>query len=244
MDRIDTVLFDLDGSLLPMDQELFVKLYMGALGKTFAPEGFDPKKMTSAVWKGVEAMMRNDGSMTNRERFFQVFSEEMGRDMEDREPDFVSFYENQFGEAKASTSLQPLAAKTVELLKEKGYTVILATNPLFPKVATFRRMAWAGLSPEAFSLVTTYEEERFCKPNLKYYTSILERFGKKPEQCLMVGNDVDEDMCTVTLGMKGYLLKDCILNRHEKPLEGFMAGSFGEFAGFVEKMPDLTGKEA
>ena len=236
MNGIDTVLFDLDGSLLPMDQELFVKLYMGALGKTFAPEGFDPKKMTSAVWKGVEAMMRNDGSMTNRERFFQVFSKEMGRDMEDREPDFVSFYENQFGEAKASTSLQPLAANTVELLKEKGYTVILATNPLFPKVATFRRMAWAGLSPEAFSLVTTYEEERFCKPNLKYYTSILERFGKKPEQCLMVGNDVDEDMCTISLGMSAYLLTDCIINRRSQPFKGFLSGTFAEFYEFIRNM--------
>lgn len=244
MKKIDTVLFDLDGTLLPMDQDEFVKCYMGALAKTFAPAGYDPELLIGSVWKGTKAMVENDGSMTNRERFWKVFSEAMGQEMESKEPVFEQFYREQFGAAKAVCGYQPLAARVVRLLKEKGYTVILATNPLFPRVATYRRMEWAGLCPEDFSLVTTYEQEMYCKPDLNYYISILERFGKKPEQCLMVGNDVDEDMCTVTLGMKGYLLKDCILNRHEKPLEGFMAGSFGEFAGFVEKMPDLTGKEA
>ena len=74
MGKIDTVLFDLDGSLLPMDQDAFVRLYMGALGRTFAEEGFEPKKLTSSVWKGVQAMVENDGSMSNRDRFWKEFS--------------------------------------------------------------------------------------------------------------------------------------------------------------------------
>ena len=31
MEKITTVLFDLDGTLLPMDQDLFVKSYFGIL---------------------------------------------------------------------------------------------------------------------------------------------------------------------------------------------------------------------
>ncbi|QNM05612.1 HAD family hydrolase [Qiania dongpingensis] len=240
MHRIDTILFDLDGSLLPMDQDEFIKRYMGALGRTFAPSGYDPKQLTSSVWKGTEAMVRNDGTMSNRERFWNVFSQVMGREMLSEEPVFEQFYREQFGEAKAATVFQPLAGETVRIFREKGYTVILATNPLFPSVATRRRMEWAGLSPEDFDLVTTYEEETFCKPNLKYYISILERFGKMPEQCMMVGNDVDEDMCVTSLGIKGYLLTDCLLNRHGRPLEGYLSGSFEEFRRFAEKMPSLS----
>ncbi|WP_269141839.1 HAD family hydrolase [Lientehia hominis] len=240
MHRIDTILFDLDGSLLPMDQEEFVKCYMGALGRTFAPSGYDPKHLTSSVWKGTEAMVQNDGTMSNRERFWNVFSQVMGREMLSEEPVFEQFYREQFGEAKAATAFQPLASETVKIFREKGYTVILATNPLFPSVATHRRMEWAGLSPGDFDLVTTYEEETFCKPNLKYYTSILERFGKMPEQCMMVGNDVDEDMCVTSLGIKGYLLTDCLLNRHGRSLEGYLSGSFEEFRRFAERMPNLT----
>ncbi|MCI8464922.1 MAG: HAD family hydrolase [Lachnospiraceae bacterium] len=239
MKTIDTVLFDLDGTLLPMDQDAFVRLYMEALGRTFAPDGFDPKRLTGSVWKGVEAMIRNDGSVNNRTRFWKVFSEAMDRDMEEQETHFAKFYENQFGEAKAATGYSELSAKAVRLLKKKGYTVILATNPVFPTVATYRRMRWAGLSPEDFELVTTYEEERYCKPNLNYYRSILERFGKKPEQCLMVGNDVDEDMCAVSLGMSGYLLTDCLINRGGKALDGFLSGSFSEFYNYAEEMTAL-----
>ena len=186
--------------------------------------------------------MRNDGTMTNRERFWTTFSELMGEDMTAREEHFTDFYKNQFGETKSSTSCEPLSAKAVRLLREKGYTVILATNPLFPSVATHRRIRWAGLEPEDFSLVTTYEEELYCKPNLRYYESILERFEKKPDQCMMVGNDVDEDMCAVSLGLKGYLLTDCLLNRHERPLTGFLAGSFSEFYSYVEQLPALREK--
>ncbi len=239
MGKIDTVLFDLDGSLLPMDQDAFVRLYMGALGRTFAEEGFEPKKLASSVWKGVQAMVENDGSMSNRDRFWKEFSGAMEQEMADREPHFVKFYENQFGESKASTAVQPLAAEVVRLFKDKGYTVVLATNPLFPTVATYRRMRWAGLSPEDFHLVTTYEEERYCKPNLKYYMSILERLKKKPEQCMMVGNDVDEDMCAVSTGMSGYLLIDCLINRAGRPLDGFLSGDFQSFYQYAERMPSL-----
>lgn len=239
MGRIDTILFDLDGTLLPMDQDVFVKYYMEALGTTFAPAGYDPKALTASVWKGTEAMVKNDGTMSNRKRFWRVFSEAMGQEMESKEPVFEQFYREQFIEAKKATSCQPLAAELVGILKKKGYTIILATNPLFPAVATYRRMEWAGIRPEDFALVTTYEEETYCKPNLKYYESILERFKKRPEQCMMVGNDVDEDMCAVSLGLTGYLLTDCLLNRHEKPVEGFLSGSFEDFKTYAEHMPDV-----
>lgn len=239
MKKIDTVLFDLDGSLLPMDQDRFVRLYMEALGRTFALDGLEPEKLTGSVWKGVEAMIKNDGSIKNRERFWQVFSESMDRDMKEQEPRFVRFYEDQFGEAKAATGYSELSAKAVRLLKRKGYTVVLATNPVFPTVATYRRIRWAGLSPEDFDLVTTYERERYCKPNLAYYRHILERFGKEPDQCLMVGNDVDEDMCVLSMGMSGYLLTDCLINRGGRTPDGCLSGSLAEFYKYAEDMATL-----
>ena len=42
---MNTVLFDLDGTLLPMDQEAFIRLYFGALTQKFAPHGFEPEKL-------------------------------------------------------------------------------------------------------------------------------------------------------------------------------------------------------
>ena len=40
---IKTVLFDLDGTLLPMDQDNFVKAYFKNLAIKLAPHGYDPQ---------------------------------------------------------------------------------------------------------------------------------------------------------------------------------------------------------
>ena len=60
-----TILFDLDGTLLPMDQIRFVNAYLGLLARTLAPHGYDPKTLVDAVWQGTRAMMTNTGEKTN-----------------------------------------------------------------------------------------------------------------------------------------------------------------------------------
>ncbi|MDR1669472.1 MAG: HAD hydrolase-like protein, partial [Oscillospiraceae bacterium] len=98
----------------------------------------------------------------------------------------------------------------VRSLNERGFTVALATNPLFPACAVATRLAWVGLTPDDFALVTDYYNSSTCKPNLDYYRSILQTLGKQPEQCLMAGNSVAEDICAGTLGMTTYLVTDYI----------------------------------
>ena len=71
--QIQHILFDLDGTLLPMNQEEFVTFYMPLLAKKYLSEGiqFDPKAFIASIWKGYEAMVKNDGSCTNREAFWK-----------------------------------------------------------------------------------------------------------------------------------------------------------------------------
>ena len=71
---MNTVLFDLDGTLLPMDQEAFIRLYFGALTQKFAPHGFEPEKLIQGLWAGMKAMQQNNGSQTNEEAFWQAFT--------------------------------------------------------------------------------------------------------------------------------------------------------------------------
>ena len=58
--KITTVLFDLDGTLLPMDQDLFTKGYFKLLAAKLAPYGYEPKQLIDAVWAGTAAMLKND----------------------------------------------------------------------------------------------------------------------------------------------------------------------------------------
>ena len=57
--EIKNVLFDLDGTLLPMDMERFTNGYFQLLTEKMAPLGYDPKALTDAVWAGTAAMVKN-----------------------------------------------------------------------------------------------------------------------------------------------------------------------------------------
>ena len=233
---IATVLFDLDGTPLPMDRDEFVNAYMGLLAKKLAPHGYDPKHLIAAVWAGTSAMVQNGGAATNEEVFWDDFCTIFGPDARKDMPLFEEFYAYDFAHVRTVCGFHPGAAEVVALLKEKGVTVALATNPLFPAIATRQRIRWAGLDPEELALVTTYENSRHGKPNPDYYRDVLAQLGKQPEQCLMVGNDVGEDMLPAeTLGMQVFPLTDCIINKPGTDITRFPRGSFGELKDFLLK---------
>ena len=230
---ITTILFDLDGTLLPMDIEEFTEVYLKLLAKKSFELGFDPKAAIAAVWNGTKAMIKNDGSMSNHDRFWNSFASDMGEKSRKLESEFDKFYANEFDTVKSVTQLNPLAKEVVLKLKERGYTVILATNPLFPMVAVETRLSWLGLTTKDFTLCTSYENYSFCKPNVNYYTEILEKCGKIAEETLMVGNDVDEDLCAAEIGMDTYLITDCLINKSNKDISEIEQGSFEDFMKFI-----------
>lgn len=230
-----TVLFDLDGTLLPMDQDEFIKAYLGGLATKMVPYGYDPNKLIQGIWSGTKAMVTNDGSMTNEERFWQAFGELYEENIRKDEPLFDDFYHNEFRFVSFSCGHTPLSGELITWLKEKGCRCVLATNPIFPAVATGARMQWAGIKAADFDLVTTYENSRFCKPNPNYYREILEKIGEVPENCIMVGNDVTEDMIARELGIEVFLLTDCMINKDNKDISQYPHGSFQALRAFLEE---------
>ena len=230
---ITTILFDLDGTLLPMDQDTFVKDYLGRMAKKLAPYGYDSDLLVKGIWKGTGAMVKNDGSRTNEEVFWEVFNALMGRDCRDGEELFLDYYCNEFQEVRHACGFDERAAEAIREIKALGYRVGLATNPLFPAIATRSRAVWAGLDPEDFDIITTYENSRHCKPNPDYYRDVLATLDVKPENCIMVGNDVQEDMVAETLGMKVFLLTDSLINRTGEDISRYPHGSFGELMDFI-----------
>ncbi len=233
---VKLVLFDLDGTLLPMDQEVFIKAYFGGLAKKLAPHGYDPDTLIPAIWAGTKAMVKNDGSMPNEQAFWNTFCGLLGEKTREDEPLFAAFYENEFQAVQNVCGYTPDAAKTVQYLKENGVRVALATNPLFPAVATESRIRWAGLQPEDFELYTTYENSRYCKPNPAYYRAILETLSVDAADCVMVGNDVGEDMIAKSLGMQVFLLTDCLINTTDHSVDEFPHGGFDELSAFISKL--------
>ena len=230
------ILFDLDGTLLPMDQEVFVRDYLGRMAAFLAPHGYDPQSLIKAVWAGTGAMVKNDGKALNEDVFWYVFNSILGRDAKQDLALFEEFYRTEFQKAKDSCGFNPAAVEAIRQIKDMGYRLILATNPLFPAIATYSRIRWAGLNPEDFELVTTYENSRFCKPNPDYYREILGKIALDGSQCLMVGNDVGEDMVAQKLGMKTFLLTDCLINKTAEDISQYPNGSFPELLHYIRSL--------
>ncbi len=234
--RYQAILFDLDGTLLPMDTDTFTHGYFRMLFRKLAKYGLDPKEFPRIMWEGVAAMVKNDGSMTNEEAFWQHFVAQTGLPREGISDDSLSFYINEFDAARQWTGANPLAAEAVRIAREKAERVVLATNPLFPMAGQITRMRWVGLRPQDFDLVTSYEAERFCKPNPMYYLSICERLGLRPADCLMIGNDECEDMLAATIaGMHGYLVTDCMIRSDTHPWHGDR-GSFAQMTAMLSSL--------
>lgn len=219
-----------------MVQDEFVKFYMPLLAKSYMGAGvsLDPKKFIGAVWAGYEAMVKNDGSRTNREAFWNNMEPELSISTEESENIALKFYENEFNQAMCTTKPTPVSNQIVKKAKSRGLETYLATNPVFPRCATMNRIRWAGLDAEDFKVITTYETCTYCKPNPEYFRGILEEFSLDPSECLMVGNDVEEDLAIRSLGVKTYLVTDTMENKKDLPVKSDYIGTLEELLKFIE----------
>ena len=228
-----TVLFDLDGTLLKMDVDVFTKYYLGSLAKKYA-DIIDPNLIIKAVWAGTKSMVLNDGSKTNEEVFFETFNKITNYHSSNET--FISFYLNEFRDTINACVVDDDARVLVDKIKAKNYQLVLATNPIFPKEATYCRMGFVGLDKDEFELVTTYENSCYCKPNIKYYEDICNRLDLDPKDCIMIGNDVDEDMVAKELGMKFFLVTDCLINRNNKKIDADFVGTIKELIDNLDSL--------
>lgn len=234
--KITTVLFDLDGTLLPMDQDVFVKKYFSLLCIKLAPRGYEAKQLVDVIWGGTAAMVKNNGTKTNKEVFWDFFASVYGEEFREDMSLFDEFYRNEFSGAREVCGFNPKASECVTKLKEMGFRVALATNPVFPAVATQNRIRWTGLTTDDFELYTTYENSHYCKPNPAYYTEVAEKLGVKPEECLMVGNDAMEDTAAEKIGMKVFLLTDCLINKENIDISAYPNGGFDELMRYIANL--------
>ncbi len=233
--KYKAILFDLDGTLLPMDNDEFARGYFGLLYKSVASLGYEKDAFVDAMWRGVAAMVKNDTDKLNRERFWEVFSGLLGSQVLEHIPSFDDFYTKDFNKAIAFTQPAPLAREAVRLAREKAGKVVLATNPFFPPVAVMSRLEWAGLKTEDFDHITHYDNSRRCKPNPEYFLEVAGAIETAPSDCLMIGNNTREDIAaSQAVGMDTFLITDCLIKEGEMP-----ETKKGTFAQLVEYLKSI-----
>ena len=232
---IKTVLFDLDGTLLPLYQEDFVKVYFSLLCKKLSPLGYQPNETVKAIWAGTKGMVKNDGSRLNVEIFWEVFREMM-QGLPDAKPLCDEFYTKEFDGVKTVLKKESDRRALIEKLKAAGLRLVLATNPVFPTNAFKTRLKWVGLDYDDFEYVTDYSNSTYCKPQPAYYKEIAEKLSLDPAECLMIGNNVSEDMAAAQAGMNVYLVTEFLENPENSDYSAFLQGTLDEAVEYALKL--------
>lgn len=235
----DTFLFDLDGTVLPMDFNKFMELYFYNIGEYFK-DIIEPKVLVKNILQSTEVMIRSKNKELNEVKFMKHFDSLIEVSVEEYLPMFYDFYNTTFDNVKASTHKSKHMRKSIDLLKDKGYTVVIATNPVFPMIANHHRIKWAGFDPSEFHYITSFEGNYSCKPHLEYYNEILDNINKKAENCYMVGNDVYDDLSAGKLGIETYLVTNHMLNKHNQEIVVDHQGTYYDFFKFVQKLEKIN----
>ncbi|MCL2806731.1 MAG: HAD family hydrolase [Coriobacteriia bacterium] len=239
---INTILLDLDGTLLQFSQDEFIATYFTKIKKVFTNRGLDADESVKAVWAGTKAMVVNDGSKINAERFWAAFSKQLALNDEQRqdiEAACEDFYTNEFDSVKSILTPSDIPERLVRALPAKGYTVVLATNPLFPPCAVTTRLGWAGLTQQDFFYVSHYENSSFSKPNPQYYEEIFAKIGREPKQCLMAGNNAVEDMVAAKLGAEVFLVTNSLENDTAVDISSYRQGTLAELEVYLMSLPNI-----
>ncbi len=213
---IKAVFFDLDGTLLPMDENQFTNYYFGLLCKKVIPLGYDKDLLIDTIWAGTKCMYKNDGQKSNEEVFWDYFKTVYGEAKMADKPIFDSFYSNEFKGAKAVCGDNPYAREIVDFCNNNFQYTILSTNPIFPHPGTVSRMGFIGLEFRDFDFVTTYENSNYSKASPMYFKWLLEKFNLKPEEVILFGNNDYEDYYMAKVnGIKCYLVGDYIIHNEK-----------------------------
>jgi len=235
---IDTVMLDLDGTLIKCSQEMFLSVYMKELQKLFTRLSMDVEATINALWAGTKAMIVNNGAMLNKDRFWEAFVFKTGiksGHLKTVEYECDKFYSNEFNVLKSVIEPDDGTPKRIiDMLKAKGFDVILATNPLFPACAVETKLEWISLVPQDFIYISHYANSSYCKPNAEYYREILKKTNKKPAQCIMAGNNIIEDMSAEDLGIDTFLITDYLENEKNMDITKYKNGSLAIFEVYLE----------
>ena len=234
MKRYKAILFDFDGTLLFQSTGDFLKYGMPIMAEYITPRlGITAESFFRHQGAGLVATLNNDGSVLNNDRFYAA-AEDGDFPRAVAEPLYEEYYSsNAFAGVRNWSKDNPDAKTAVALARELADYVILATLPIFPTAAQVSRLSWVGLTTDDFDLVTDAYNSHFCKPNKAYYSEILEKFGCEPSECIMIGNDIGDDIEPANeLGMGTFLVTDYIIDRG-KDISIYRKGTFEELLGFL-----------
>lgn len=195
-----------------------------------------------------------DGDSTNTQLILQM----LGTDLSFIKGLLGSFYTDIYPSLQACVTSVKGATDIIYRLRELDYVIAIATNPIYPEIAIKQRLEWAGLPLEddLYRFITSSDNMHFAKPDPAYYAEILGRIGVEPDEAIMVGDSVKNDIVPAqTVGLHTFRIGNEGLNtflrelgRRDLDLQAMMLrpnmvepqfrGNIGAIFGFLDTVED------
>ena len=204
---LKAVLFDLDNTLIRFDEREFFEAYIPKISRVFS-DLMSPEILFEKLLLSTQMLVNNNGQMSNAEYFMSSFSRGYEKYRDEIWRRFIKFYETEFDQFQSLVSVTPGVRGVFVKLKKMGVKLVVASNPIWPKIVQMKRLSWAGLGDWNFELVTHIENMSYCKPHIEYYLEVCQKINEKPDGCLMIGNDPVNDLIVAKIGMKTFLVTD------------------------------------
>ncbi len=232
---IKAILFDLDGTLLRVPMAEFIPLYVDGLASCCS-DLVKPKKFQKMMLAAIRSLFQaGDGAMTNEQRVFSFLHHQLAIPEPVLKQRFERYRLEGLESLKGLIKPIPLAMEILKECRAAGIPLVLATNPVFPAFMIDARLAWGELERSMFSHLTSFENSCFCKPHAGYFREISELLGVAAEHCLMVGNDPNQDMAAVAIGMQTFLVDTWIVSRQGTEWPCLHRGDHATLQRFLRK---------
>lgn len=213
LESVQAVLFDLDGTLIDVDMQVFIPLYLRRLAARLGSY-VEPRRALATLRAAVMAMLGGtDGQRSLEALLRSKLGEELQLAWSDYQAGLATFCREDLAELRPLIKPHPLARELVEVCLGRGWRVVLATNPIFPREVIDARLAWGGLADLPFQPITSYETSRQCKPHPDFFHDLLAELTLPPHACLMIGNDTLHDLAAGLVGMPTCLLTTWRIDR-------------------------------
>ncbi|HKL24653.1 MAG TPA: HAD family hydrolase [Desulfuromonadales bacterium] len=229
LDQIEVVLFDLDGTLLGVDMHRFIPTYLDGLAARLEDWAHSREIVDSMRQAVVDMLSRVDDRMTLEQRLLARLQNSLAIPPSSYQQALVAFCRETLPDLQSFVQAHPLARPLLRTCRQRGWRMVLATNPIFPRMVIDARMQWAGLEDDFFQFVTDYETFRHCKPHVEYFQEVLARLQVPAEACLMVGNDSWHDMAACRAGIRTCLLTTWRIDHRDTRYPPDWEGTHEEF---------------
>ncbi|PLX82912.1 MAG: hypothetical protein C0616_01010 [Desulfuromonas sp.] len=236
--QVNTLLFDLDGTLLQVPMERFIPAYLEGMAYHL---GFNARAEIIAFARSVRGVIhamlaRREADSTNEDFFLQGIEAATGIDGERVRNSLAAFCADGLNDLEGFVAPAPFLSSLLAKVRERRLELALATNPVFPMELIRARMNWGGLTEDDFVLITSYENTRYCKPQPGYFEQLLDTLQRRPEECLMIGNDTEHDLAAAECGIATFLLDTWMIDRCNGDFSADFRGSHDDLLSLLDRV--------